>query len=166
MPEPFAEYAIAHESRHTVVRQIAKIGAPSKLSFRLCRGVDGQLYLGDFATSFRFPLDDEIPTLPSAVKNCLCYTLAAGFATTQFRGLSLPGKKKGLDSDRARLAKLTSPPLEYFIPYAAAVIRQERRAYELIISEWKTKYEQLKQSSVDVGEHVSLDAAPITAVLS
>lgn len=156
MIEPFTEYAIAHEAGHCLVGQFVKIGAPAKLSFHLVRAADGQLYLGDFATSFLFPPDDEIPGLPQGIKNCFCYMLAAGFAATQFSGLSLPDEKRGLDADRSRLAKLTSQSLEYFLPHATAVIRQEQRAYERVISECRQQYEQLKQADVEEGNHILL----------
>jgi hypothetical protein len=112
MTDSFAEYAIAHEAGHAVVGQFVKIAAPHSISFYLNRGSDGGLYLGDFATAFPFPPDDQIAQLPESVKNCLCYTLAAGLAATRFSGLSLPNENNGLNSDMERLGKLTSTPLD------------------------------------------------------
>ncbi|MFZ0333417.1 MAG: hypothetical protein WBD21_14625 [Candidatus Acidiferrales bacterium] len=164
MTESFAEYAIAHEAGHAVVGQFVKIGAPTAISFYLRRGPDGQLYLGDFATSFRFPPDDQIPDLPETVRNCLCYTLAGGFAATQFSGLSLPDEKKGLDSDRTLLSKLTSESLESFVAPARAVIRQEQRAYEEVVSQCRRKYEGLKEESVAEGIQVLLNIEELEAI--
>jgi len=127
MTDSFATYAIAHEAGHAVVGQFVRVGAPKNITFHLCRASDGQLYLGDFATALLFPPDDQIACLPGAVKNCLCYTLAAGLAGTQFSELSLPNENDGLDSDRLRLAKLTSKSLDSFVPSALAVIKQEHR---------------------------------------
>src|SRR5271156_1581355 len=154
----FAEYAIVHEAGHAVVGQYVKVGAPTAISFYLRRGPDEQLYLGDFATSFRFPSDDEIPDLPQAVKNCLCCMLAGGFAATQFSGLSLPAEGRGLDPDRVRLAKLTTDSLESFVPSARAVIAQEQRAYKEVISRCSQKYALLKAESVGEGIQILLNA--------
>jgi hypothetical protein len=156
MIESFADYAIAHEAGHAVVGQFVKIGAPTAIAFYLRRDSDGRLCLGDFATSFRFPPDEQIPSLPEPVKNCLCYTLAAGLAATQFRGLSLPDEEKGLDSDRARIKKLTSNPLESFLPHARAVIGQEQRALGEVISQCRRKYESLQTTDVDEGKQTLL----------
>lgn len=164
MIDSFADYAIAHEAGHAVVGQFVKIGAPATISFYLCRGSDGHLYLGDFATSFLFPPDEQIPGLPEAVKNCLCYTLAAGFAATQFSGLSLPDEKKGLDSDRARMSKLTSKSLESFVPFAHAVIKKEQRAYQEVVSQCRQKYEQLKRDNVGEGNQVLANTKELEAI--
>ncbi len=53
----------AHEAGHAVVGRFVKISAPVEISFYLRRGSDGRLYLGDFATSFPFPPDDQVPDL-------------------------------------------------------------------------------------------------------
>jgi hypothetical protein len=86
--DSFAKYAIAHEAGHAVVGQFVRIGAPKNIAFHLCRGSDGRLYLGDFATALLFPSDDQIAQLPESVKNCLCYTLAAGLALSSADSLS------------------------------------------------------------------------------
>jgi hypothetical protein len=164
MADFFAEYAIAHEAGHAVVGRFVKISAPAKISFRLCRGSDGRLYLGDFATSFPFPPDDQIPNLPEAVKNCVCYALAAGLAATQFSGLSDASENSGLNSDRRMLAKLTSKSLESFVPFALAVIRQEQRAYREVISQCLQKYEDLKSANVDEGETILLDKKELETI--
>lgn len=164
MIEDFAEYSIAHEAGHAVVGQFVRIGAPKGVGFCLVRGPDGELYLGDFATSFLFPPDEQIPGLPDGVKKCLCYTLAGGFAATQFSGLSLPDEKKGLDSDRALLSKLTSESLESFVPYALAVIKKERRSYQEVVSRCRQKYEQLKTLTVDEGTQILLTVAELEAI--
>jgi hypothetical protein len=166
MTESFAEYAIAHEAGHAVVGQFVKIGAPTAISFYLRRDSNGVLCLGDFATSFLFPPDDQIPDLPQPVKNCLCYTLAGGFAATQFSGLSLSDENRGLDADRKRLSKLTSKSLESFVPFAHAVIREEQRAYEEVKSQCMRKYEQLKTQNVDEGSQTLLDTKELEAIFN
>jgi hypothetical protein len=164
MAESFAEYAIAHEAGHAVVGRFVKISAPVEMSFFLRRGSDGRLYLGDFATSFPFPPDDQIPGLPEAVKNCICYTLAAGLAATQFSGLSLPNENTGLDSDRNRLSKLTTRSLDSFVPSALTVIKQERRAYQEVVSQCMRKYKQLKTQRINEGNHTLLGTAELEAI--
>jgi len=166
MAESFAEYAIAHEAGHAVVGRFVKISAPVRISFCLRRGSDGRLYWGDFATSFPFPPDDQIPQLPEAVRNCICYTLAAGLAATQFRGLSLPDENTGLDSDRSRLRKLTARSLDSFVPSALAVIKQERRAYEEVVSRCMRKYEQLKTENLDEGDQALLEAGELEDIFA
>jgi hypothetical protein len=161
MTEGFAEYAIAHEAGHAVVGRFVKLAAPARISFHLTRGSDGQLFSGDFATSSLFPPDDQIPSLPEAVKNCLCYALAAGFAATQFSALTLPNEKDGLASDRTRLGKLTTRTLESFVPSALAVIKQEQRAYREVISRCTKKYEQLKTADIGEGDQILLDTAEL-----
>jgi len=157
MTDSFAKYAIAHEAGHAVVGQFVRIGAPKNIAFHLCRGSDGQLYLGDFATALLFPPDDQIARLPESVKNCLCYTLAAGLAGTQFSGLSLPNENNGLDSDRTRLSKLTSRSFDSFVPSAIAVIKEEQRAYQEVVLQCTRKYEQLKTENIAEGKHILLD---------
>lgn len=164
MIESFAEYAIAHEAGHAVVGQFVKIAAPRSISFSLNRGPDGQLFLGDFATSFPFPPDDQIPQLPESVRNCLCYTLAAGLAATRFSGLSLPNENDGLNSDKERFGKLTSKSFESIVSIALAVIKQEQRAYKEVVSQCTRRYEQLKEENVAEGKQVLLDAAGLEAV--
>jgi hypothetical protein len=166
MTDSFAEYAITHEAGHAVVGQFVKIGAPVNISFDLRHGSDGRLYLGDFATALLFPPDDQISVLPEAVKNCLCYTLAAGFAATQFLGLSFPDHNTGLEPDRQRLSKLTSRPLDSFVPSALAVIKKERRAFQAVISQCTQRYEQLKSENVAEGKHILLDAQELKAIFN
>jgi len=164
MVEAFAEYAISHEAGHAIVGRFVKLASPTNISFYLKRDSDGNLCLGDFATSFPFPPDTEIPNLPEEVKRCLCYTLAAGFAATQFSGLSLPNEKQGLDSDRNRLGKLSPRTLESFVPSALAVIKQEQRAYRELVSQCVGKYELLKTKKVNEGTQVLLDKAELEAI--
>jgi hypothetical protein len=164
MPESFADYAIAHEAGHAVVGRFVKISAPVKISFNLRRGSDGILYLEDFATSFAFPPDSQIPHLPEEVKNCICFTLAAGLAATQISGLAVPNEHTGLNSDRNMLSKLTSKPLESFVDSAAAVIRQEVRAYQDVVSQCMRKYEELKTANIDEGETTLLDKKELEAI--
>jgi hypothetical protein len=166
MIDGFAVYAIAHEAGHAVVGQFVRIGAPVNISFYLRRGSDGRLYLGDFATALLFPSDVEIARLPEPVKNCLCYTLAAGLAATQFSGLSFPNDNTGLDSDRERLSKLTSRSLDSFVPSALAVIKKEERAYREVISQCTQKYEQLKSENVAEGKHILLDAKELKTIFN
>lgn len=164
MVESFAEYAIAHEAGHAVVWRCVRISAPVKISFNLRRGSDGALYVGDFATSFPFPPDDQIPGLPEPVKNCICYTLAAGLAATQFSGLSLPDENTSLDSDRSQLSKLTTRSLESFVPSALAVIKQERRAYQEVILRCVQKYEQLKTENINEGNQTLLTVEELNEI--
>ncbi len=166
MSESFSEYAIAHEAGHAVVGQFVKIAAPLGISFFLKRGTDSQLYLGDFATTFLFPPDNEIPELPDGVKNCLCYTLAAGIAATQFSGLSLPEENNGLSSDIELMAKITSKPFESFVPYALAIIGKEEKAYHEVISQCLRKYHELKTHSVDEGRQVLLAVSELEAIFN
>src|SRR5258708_19771954 len=156
MTDSFAKYAIAHEAGHAVVGQFVRIGAPKNIAFHLCRGSDGQLYLGDFATALLFPSDDQIAQLPESVKNCLCYTLAAGLAGTQFSGLSLPNENNGLDSDRTRLSKLTSKSLDSFVPSALAVIKQEQRAYQGVVSHCTRNYDHFHATTIPKANHILL----------
>lgn len=166
MLEGFAEYAISHEAGHALVGEFVKIGAPKEIAFILKRGSNGLLYLGDFATKFLFPPDDQIPELPEAVRRCLCYTLAAGFAATQFSGLSLPNEKEGLDADRALLSKLTPEPLESFVRHARAVIGKEQRAYQEVVSECSQKYERLRGENVEEGVQVLLSRQELEAIFN
>lgn len=144
--------------------RFVKISAPTKISFYLRRDSDGRLCLGDFATSFPFPPDDQIPDLPEPVRNCICYALAGGFAGTQFSELSLPDENSGLNSDRNRLGKLTVKTLESFVPFALAVIRQEKRAYQAVVSQCMRKYDQLKTENIGEGNHTLLGGAELEAI--
>ncbi|MGA9911598.1 MAG: hypothetical protein WBR17_03550 [Paraburkholderia sp.] len=164
MIESFAEYAIAHEAGHAVVGQFVRIAAPHAISFRLVHGPDGNLCLGDFATSSLFPPDHQIAALPIEVKRCLCYFVAAGLAATQFSGVSIPDENQGLNSDRHRLSKLTSESLESFLPYARAVIEREARAYRAVVSECRRRYEQLKTTNVEPSEQYLLTAQELEAI--
>jgi hypothetical protein len=157
MTNSFAEYAITHEAGHAVVGQVVKVCVPREMSFYHHRGSDGQLYLGDFATALLFPSDGEIGGLPQSVKNCFCYTLAAGLAATRFSGLSLPAENNGLNSDLERLAKFSSISIESFVPFALAIIKQEQKAYQEVISQCTRKYEQLKTENITEGKQVLLD---------
>ena len=164
MIESFAEYAIAHEAGHAVVGQFVRIAVPHAISFLLVHGPDGNLCLGNFATSSLFPPDHQIAVLPIEVKRCLCYFVAAGLAATQFSDVSDADENQGLNSDRQRLRKLTSESLVSFLPYARAVIEREARAYKEVVSECRRKYEQLKISNVEPGEQVLLDAEELEAI--
>jgi len=166
MAEDFAEYAITHEAGHAVVGRFVKVSSPARISFKLHRKPDGLLYLGDFATSFPFPPDEQMPGLPVEVKNCICYTLAAGYAATQFKDLSLPDEKSGLNADRTLLAKLTERPLESFVPPSLAVIRQERHALDEVISRCQGKYQQLKLECVDEGVHTLLSIEEMDSIFN
>jgi hypothetical protein len=164
--ESFAEYAIAHEAGHAVVGQFVRIAAPHQISFLLVRGPDGNLCLADFATSFLFPTDDQIAALPIEVKRCLCYSVAAGLAATQYSEVSVPDENQGLNSDRDWLRKLTSESLETFLPYARAVIEREARAYREVVSECRRKYEQLKMLNVAPGEFVLLGTEELRTIFN
>ena len=159
-----AEYALTHEAGHAVVGRFVKVCAPGNISFVLTRGSDGVLYLGDFATASPFPPDEQIPQLPDAVKRCFCYTLAAGVAATQFRGLPVPNEKDGIDSDRERLSKFSSKTLEDFVSSASAVIKEKDAAFYEVISQCKRKYEQFKVAALGEGKHILLDANELQAI--
>jgi hypothetical protein len=146
------------------VGQFVKICAPRGISFDLRRDSDGQLFLGDFATAFPFPPDDQIAQLLDAVKNCVCYALAGGLAGAQFSGLPIPNEHDGTASDWQFLSKLTSNSLDSFIGPALAVIRQEQNSHKAIGSRCWERYEALKTENATPGKQMLLSALELEAI--
>jgi hypothetical protein len=133
--ERFGQYideAIPHEAGHILVGRAVGLHARG-LDVEVVRLPNGTgISVGNFATLFYSPPDEEIPKMDPMLKAAYMLYVSGGVAGNKFTGLKTACQ--GADADRKELARLTNKSLEEIAEMAVGIIQKRRRAFRQLVS--------------------------------
>lgn len=159
---PFVEQAVPHEAGHILTGSAFPWIPIRELAVTLY--VDPkEIRIGDFATNSIEPSERAIAVTPPQRMEEYKLFVAGGLAGNLVAGI--PPMEECLQSDRLRLARVTTQSLEDLAPKAKALIQSRLGAFNALVELTRQRFDALMRSP-ETGRHILLNQEEIALTIA